>query len=345
MQINKLTIEPPIVLAPMAGITDQPFRRLAKEKGCGLLVSEMVSAKGLLYSNKNTLALMRFEQAERPFAVQLFGRDPEEMALAAKRAADLSPDIIDVNMGCPAAKVVKNGEGAALLREPALVYEIVARMADSVNIPVTVKIRSGWDEHAVNAPEIAFLAEKAGALAITVHARTRSQFYAGAADWQVIKATVGAVGIPVIGNGDIKAAADAKRMFAETGCAAVMIGRAAAGNPWLFAEIAACLRGDPLPPPPGAPEKFALMARHLELLIEHKGETVALKEMRRHAGDYIKGLPFAAECRKLFGQVCTRREFCRALRAYEGRLLRRGACAGGAEIEKAAGENNLLVDN
>ncbi|MDR2007278.1 MAG: tRNA dihydrouridine synthase DusB [Acidaminococcales bacterium] len=332
MLIDKMTIDPPIVLAPMAGVTDQSFRQLVKEKGCGLLVSEMISAKGLLYKNKNTFALLRFEETERPFAVQLFGRDPVEMALAAKRAATFSPDIIDVNMGCPAAKIVKNGEGAALLREPALIYEIVARMADSVNIPVTIKIRSGWDEHTVNAPEVAYLAEKAGARAITVHARTRSEFYAGTADWRVIKASVGAVGIPVIGNGDIKTAADAERMFAETGCAAVMIGRAAAGNPWIFAEAAARLRGDAPSPTPGAPEKFSLMARHLSLLIEYKGETVALKEMRRHAGDYIKGLPCAAEFRNLFSQVSARWEFDRALRTYEERLrrLRAENPAGGA---------------
>ena len=307
----------------MAGVTDQPFRRIAKEAGCGLLVSEMVSAKGLLHNNKNTFALLRFERAERPFAVQLFGRDPKEMALAAKRAAALLPDIIDVNLGCPAPKVTKNGEGAALLREPDIVYEIIARMAQSVNIPVTAKIRSGWDEYTVNAPEIARLAEKAGARAVTVHARTRSQFYAGAADWRVIKAVAGAVGIPVIGNGDIKTAADAKRMLDETGCAAVMIGRAAAGNPWLLTETAAFLRGGFPPLPPSAPEKFAFMARDLALLIESKGEGTALNQMRRHAGDYIKGLPCAAEFRNLFNQVCTRQEFDRALRDYGERLARR----------------------
>lgn len=309
MDIGKVKIKTPIVLAPMAGVTDKPFRLLVKEKGCGLLVSEMVSCKGLLYNNKKTFDLLDFEEVERPFAVQLFGSDPEEMAVAAKKVQELKPDMIDINMGCPVPKVVNNGEGSALLKNPSLIYEIVSKMVDSLDIPVTVKIRMGWDEKSINACQVAQVIEQAGASAIAIHARTRSQFYAGKADWQVIKDVVQTVKIPVIGNGDIKNSQDALAMIKETGCQGIMVGRAAEGNPWLFAQISAALRKEPIPPSPLSSEKFALLKRHLDLLIRHKGENLAIKEMRRHAAAYTKGMPYAAEFRNLFNQAYTKNDF------------------------------------
>ena len=309
MNIGKVKIESPLVLAPMAGITDQPFRLLVKEQGCGLLVSEMVSSKGLLYNNQKTFDLLQFQEVERPFAVQLFGSNPAEMAQAAQKVEALQPDMIDINMGCPVPKVVNNGEGSALLKNPALIYEIVAKMVDSVDIPVTVKIRIGWDEQSINACEVAQAIAKAGASAISVHARTRSQFYTGNANWQVLKDVVQTVNIPVIGNGDVRTAEDVLLMLEQTGCQGVMIGRAADGNPWLFAQAKALLTGKKMPPPPSAQEKFALLNRHLEILIAYKGEKLAIKEMRRHAAAYTKGLPHAAEFRNLFNQAVSKEDF------------------------------------
>ncbi len=316
MKIGNVQINIPLVLAPMAGVTDQPFRLLVKEQGCGLLVSEMVSVKGLLYNNHKTQELMAFLSQERPFAVQLFGSSPEEMGRGAALAAELRPDIIDINMGCPVPKVVNNGEGSALMKTPALIEKIVAGAVKSVSLPVTVKIRSGWDANSVNATEAARAAEAGGAAAVAVHARTRDQFYTGQADWRVIKSVVEAVNISVIGNGDLRSGADALRMREETGCAAVMVGRAAEGNPWLFAEIAAALSGNSIPEKPSHEERFAMMIRHLDMLCAHKGEPIAIKEMRRHAASYTKGLPQAAHFRQLFNQVRERADFERLSMEY-----------------------------
>ena len=264
MQIGNIRLGAPVALAPMAGITDMPFRVICKELGCGLVVSEMVSAKGLLYKNVKTFDMLRIAPEERPAAIQLFGSVPQELARAAKIVEADGADIVDFNMGCPVPKIVNNGEGSALMKNPQLAYEILARMADAVKIPVTVKIRAGWDADHINAPEIAQLAEKAGVAAIAVHGRTREQFYNGKADWGVIKAVKDAVKIPVFGNGDILSAEDGLRMFKETGCDGLMIGRGADGNPWIFKEIISALNGDAQRFEPSLDERMDMIVRHLK---------------------------------------------------------------------------------
>lgn len=317
MQIGNISLSVPVALAPMAGITDMPFRIICSELGCGLVVSEMVSAKGLLYKNIKTFDMLRVAPEERPAAIQLFGSNPQELARAAKIAEAEGADIIDFNMGCPVPKIVNNGEGSALMKNPQLAYEILARMADAVNIPVTVKIRSGWDAAHINAPEIAQFAEKAGVAAIAVHGRTREQFYNGKADWQVIKAVKDAVKIPVFGNGDILSAEDGLRMFKETGCDGLMIGRGADGNPWIFAELAAALGANGEKHEVTLAERMAMILRHLQMLIDFKGEVVAVKEMRRHAGAYLKGMPMAAEYRRRINALNTYEEFYQLISEYQ----------------------------
>lgn len=316
MQIGNIKLAAPLALAPMAGITDLPFRVICRRFGCALTVSEMISAKGLLYKNNKTAAMLRIDEHERPTAIQLFGSVPHELAAAARMAEASGADIIDFNMGCPVPKIVNNGEGSALMRKPRLAYEILAAMVRAVHIPVTVKFRSGWDEEHRNAEEIAVLAERAGVAAVAVHARTRQQFYEGHADWDVIKKVKQAVKIPVFGNGDIFSAADALRMLETTGADGVMLARGADGNPWLFREIKAALAGEALPPPPALDERLALAAEHLEMLIACKGEAVAVKEMRRHICAYLKGMPRAAEFRARFHQADTRCDFQKLLAAY-----------------------------
>lgn len=317
MQIGNISLSVPVALAPMAGITDMPFRIICSELGCGLVVSEMVSAKGLLYKNVKTFDMLSVAPEERPAAIQLFGSNPQELARAAKIVEAEGADIIDFNMGCPVPKIVNNGEGSALMKNPQLAYEILARMADAVNIPVTVKIRSGWDAAHINAPEIAQFAEKAGVAAIAVHGRTREQFYNGKADWQVIKAVKDAVKIPVFGNGDILSAEDGLRMFKETGCDGLMIGRGADGNPWIFAELAAALGANGEKHEVTLAERMAMILRHLQMLIDFKGEVVAVKEMRRHAGAYLKGMPMAAEYRRRINALNTYEEFYQLINEYQ----------------------------
>ena len=281
-----------------------------------MTVSEMVSAKGLLYKNVKTFDMLRIDPGERPTAIQLFGSVPEELAEAARIVAARGADAIDFNMGCPVPKVVNNGEGSALMKDPQLAYEILARMADAVTVPVTVKIRAGWDSGHINAEEVAQLAEKAGVAAVAVHGRTREQFYNGKADWQVIARVKSAVKIPVIGNGDIFTVDDGLRMLEETRCDGLMLGRGADGNPWLFRSLQAALSGQPVPPEPSLQEKLALALRHLEMLIAYKNELVAVKEMRRHIGAYLKGMPKAAEYRGRFHQIETYADFKKLLAEY-----------------------------
>ena len=314
--IGKVGIDNPSVLAPMAGVTDLAFRLLAKEMGCGLVVSEMVSAKGLLYENCRTKDLIRIDPRERPTAIQLFGSVPAELAEAARRVEASGADIIDFNMGCPTHKIVRNGEGSALLRFPDLAATILKEMVAAVDIPVTVKIRAGWDAGSITAVEIARRAEQAGVSAIAVHARTREQFYAGKADWNIIREVKQAVKVPVIGNGDVRTVQDAERLLQETGCDGVMVGRAACGNVWIFRQIATYLKEGRLTPSPSFAEKAATLLRHLDMLTELKGTHIAIREMRRHAVCYVKGLPKSAELRTHFNQAMERSDFEHILDEY-----------------------------
>lgn len=317
MQIGKIKLETPLVLAPMAGITDLPFRLICRRHGCGMTVSEMVSAKGLLYKNVKTTEMLRIDAGERPTAIQLFGSVPAELAEAARLVEASGADIIDFNMGCPVPKIVNNGEGSALMKNPKLAHDILAAMVQAVKIPVTVKFRAGWDDAHRNAVEIAKAAEAAGVSAVAVHGRTRQQFYEGKADWQIIADVKKAVKVPVFGNGDIFTAADGLRMREETGCDGLMIGRGADGNPWLFRELAAALRGEELPAAPTLEERLAQAAEHLALLIAYKGEHISVKEMRRHISAYLKGLPHAAEFRGRFHKVDTEEQFLELLAEYK----------------------------
>lgn len=291
MHIGSVKLNNNVFLAPMAGVTDMAFRILCKRQDCGLTYTEMVSAKGLHYKSDNTAELLEIAEEERPAAAQVFGSDPEIVAEAAKQAEAGGASIIDINMGCPTPKIVKNGDGSALMRRPDLVREIVRAAVRAVKAPVTVKTRKGWDDTTVNAVEIAGIAAREGAAAVTVHGRTREQFYSGTADWSIIKQVKGAVDIPVIGNGDINAPEDAKRMLEETGCDAIMIGRGAQGNPWIFKRTTEYLRTGLLLPEPSFEQRVAAIIEHMQMVTRLKGEGIGVKEMRKQAAWYLKGMP------------------------------------------------------
>lgn len=313
MQIGKIKLVNPVILAPMAGVTDLPFRLLAKEMECGLVYSEMVSDKGLLYKNCHTVDMLKIDERERPVAMQIFGSDPDSMAEAARCVEKAGADIIDINMGCPTPKIVKNGSGSALMCEPELAHRIMACVVEAVNVPVTVKIRKGWSNVSINAVQMAQLAQRAGIAAIAVHGRTREQFYSGEADWEIIRQVKDSVGIPVIGNGDIRTPYDAARMLDETGCDAVMIGRGAQGNPWIFRQVARYLATGEVIPLPTPEERLTVMLRHLDMLVAYKGEHLGIREMRRHGAWYTKGLHHSAELRLRFNQAVCKEDFIAVL--------------------------------
>ena len=297
VRIGNVKVEKPLALAPMAGVTDLPFRLLCKEQGAGLVCTEMVSAKAILYKNKNTGILMEIEERERPAALQLFGCEPEVMAEAARQIEERNFDILDVNMGCPVPKVVNNGEGSALMKNPKLAGEIVSALVKAVKKPVTAKIRKGFDEEQVNAVEMAKILEDAGAAAIAVHGRTREQFYSGKADWEIIRRVKEAVSIPVFGNGDVDSPEKAAAMLRETGCDGVMIARGAQGNPWIFSRVLRYLEEGVLLPPPSRQEVKKMIFRHADMLTAVKGIYTGIREMRKHVAWYTAGFPHSARLR------------------------------------------------
>ena len=322
MNIGNVYIKNKVVVAPMAGVTNTSYRKILKNMGAGLIYAEMVSDKALCYQSKKTLDLLKMDELERPISQQIFGSDEESFVEAAKLVEKIqNPDIIDINMGCPVPKVaIKNQAGSALLKNPEKVGEIIKAVVEAVNVPVTVKIRSGWDASFINAVEIAKIAEANGASAITVHARTRAQGYSGKADWNIIKKVVDAVNIPVIGNGDVISCYDAKRMLDETGCSAVMIGRGLLGNPWLIKECVEYLDSGKLPREIGYNEKIDMMEYHLNKLCEDKTEKQAVLEIRNHLLNYLKGLPENKEVKNLVCRCKTRLEIIDVLENYRNGL-------------------------
>ncbi len=305
IRIGNIECKNSLILAPMAGITDLPFRLLCAREGAGLVCMEMISAKAILYKNRNTEEMMKTDERERPVSLQLFGSDPGIMAEIAKKIGDKSFDILDINMGCPMPKIVNNGEGSALMRDPELVSRIVGEVVRATDKPVTVKIRKGFDKDHVNAVEIAKRIEDAGASAVAVHGRTREQLYEGKADWEIIARVKEAVSIPVIGNGDVTDGESAKRMLEETGCDAVMIGRAARGNPWIFRNIGTFLETGKEPERPSLSEVIDTAKEHAKMLTEEKGEYIAVREMRKHVGWYVQGLRGSSSIRRNVCNITT----------------------------------------
>ena len=313
LRIGNTVLENNVILAPMAGVTDLPFRVLCREQGAGCVVTEMVSAKAVLYNNKNTRELLQIDPAERPAAVQLFGSEPDIMAEIAARLEEGPYDYIDVNMGCPVPKIVNNGEGSALMKNPERAKEVLTAMVKAVKKPVTVKFRKGFNDLSVNAVEFAKMAESCGVAAVAVHGRTREQYYSGKADWDIIRQVKEAVRIPVIGNGDIFTPEDAGRMLKETGCDGIMVARGAKGNPWLFGRINHYLDTGEVLPGPSMAEIKAMILRHGRMLVQFKGEGVAMREMRGHMAWYTKGRPHSATLRNEINQVETLEGFVELL--------------------------------
>lgn len=309
VKIGNVTIERSAALAPMASVADRAYRVMAKKFGAAYVVGEMASAKGLCYSDRKTAELLECTGEERPMAVQLFGEDPEFMARAVERVLPYAPDIIDINMGCPVPKVVGSGAGCALMKTPERAAAIVKAVVAETAVPVTVKIRKGWDEKTCNAVEFAKRMEDAGAAAITVHGRTRQEYYGPPADWEIIRQVKEAVSVPVIGNGDVTDGESAIQMYRQTGCDLVMVGRGSYGRPWVFRQIRACLAGEPIPPEPSLEERLAIMREHIELICRLKGEYGGIREARKHAAWYLKGLRGAAAFRNDCGQLSSLEDF------------------------------------
>ena len=303
LKIGSVTLDNSYILGPMAGVTDLPFRLLCKEQGAGLLCMEMVSAKAILYNNKNTESLLDIHPDETPVSLQLFGSDPKIISEMAKRIEERPFAILDINMGCPVPKVVKNGEGSALMKQPKLVYDIVSAIVKAIQKPVTVKIRKGFDDEHVNAVEIAKIVEEAGAAAVAVHGRTREQYYSGKADWEIIRQVKEAVSIPVIGNGDVTSAQSAEALRKQTGCDGIMVARGAQGNPWIFSELTAYEESGTIPPRPSTEIIRDTMLRHARLQMVQKGEAAGIREMRKHVAWYTKGLHGSARLRERINQV------------------------------------------
>ncbi|MBR3769861.1 MAG: tRNA dihydrouridine synthase DusB [Lachnospiraceae bacterium] len=303
LTIGNVTLENNVILAPMAGVSDLPFRLLCKEMGAGLVCMEMVSAKAIMYNNKNTEELLQIHPMETPVSLQLFGSEPDIVADMAARIEERNFAILDINMGCPVPKVVNNGEGSALMKNPELAAEIVRKTVKAISKPVTVKFRKGFDEGHVNAVEFAKRMEDAGASAVAVHGRTREQYYSGKADWEIIAKVKEALSIPVLGNGDVTSAIKAKEMLAQTGCDGVMVARAAEGNPWIFREITSYLSDGVIPERPTKQEMRNLILRHADLMVEYKGEYIAVREMRKHISWYTTGYPNSARLRGMINTV------------------------------------------
>ena len=297
LKIGSVTLKNNIILAPMAGVTDLPFRLLCKEQGAGLLCMEMVSAKAIQFQNKNTEALMEIHEEEQPVSLQLFGSEPDIISEMAKRIEEKPFAILDINMGCPVPKIVNNREGSALMKEPALVREILTQTVKAIQKPVTVKIRKGFNEENINAVEIAKIAEDCGVAAVAVHGRTREQYYSGKADWDIIRQVKEAISIPVIGNGDVTDAITARNMIEQTGCDGIMIGRAVQGNPWIFREITSYFDTGIVPSRPSKQEMRETILRHARLQLQYKGEYIGIREMRKHISWYTTGMPNSAKLR------------------------------------------------
>ena len=308
LQIGNVKSENDLILGPMAGVTDLPFRLLCKEQGAGLLCMEMVSAKGIMYNNKNTKFLLTIDERERPVSLQLFGSDPDIISEQAKRIEELPFDILDINMGCPVPKIVNNGDGSALMKNPLLAGEIIEKTARAIQKPVTVKIRKGFDEEHINAVEMAHIAQESGAAAIAVHGRTREQYYSGKADWEIIRKVKEAVKIPVIGNGDVWTPQDAIDMRKQTGCDGVMIGRGAQGNPWIFKQILHYEQTGELLEKPSPQEVTEMILRHAKMQMEFKGEYTGMREIRKHAAWYTAGYKNSAKLRGKINETETYEE-------------------------------------
>lgn len=317
MKIKNLELKNNVLLAPMAGVTDKAFRLITKPYGPALMYTEMVSGKGLFYKNKKTADLLDADPTEKPVAAQLFGHEPEVLSEIACRALDFGAELIDINMGCPAPKIVNNGDGSALSKNPKLAGKIVKAVASRVNVPVTVKIRKGWDENSISAVEMAKIAEESGAAAVTVHGRTREQFYSGNADLDIIKAVKNAVSIPVIGNGDITDEESAKHMLEYTGCDGIMIGRAAEGNPWIFKRVIHYLETGEKLPLPTLRERAEKMEEHLSLLVQFKGSYRGIQEARKHMAWYIKGMPGGARLREIINTASTGEEMRKVIQLFK----------------------------